>query len=121
MVVRLKNTIITSIEDTETKKLKLIKMVDKEDGASIELELPKALSDIFELKETVSIQIDSEPISKGEDARLYAEGTVFKTKHEDDMEVVGTLGGLRLVLVLDDPKPSQIKTFESQKIYISIT
>ncbi|MBD3405586.1 MAG: hypothetical protein GF411_05565 [Candidatus Lokiarchaeota archaeon] len=120
MAIRLNSSIVETIEDTETKKLKLIKIRDKEVDASIELELPKALSDTFQIKEEVSVVIDSEEIPKGESARLYGEGTIFKMKHEEPFEVVATLGGLRLIIEITKPKKSQTKAFEKHNFFIAI-
>ncbi|MHA1576356.1 MAG: hypothetical protein ACTSU3_03250 [Candidatus Thorarchaeota archaeon] len=120
MVIRLKDTVIESVDDTETRRLKLIKMTSKTDGAIITLELPEALCGTMSLGETVNVVIDSKEIVKGEDSKLYAEGTIFKKSDDDDLEIIGSIGGLRLVLTLTKATPSQKRTFDSDKFYIVI-
>ncbi|MFX0044712.1 MAG: hypothetical protein ACFE8Z_02580 [Candidatus Hermodarchaeota archaeon] len=120
MVVRLKNTIIESIEDTETRKLKVLNMVSKEEGARVVLELPEVLCDTMSPKDEVTIVIDSKPITRGPNAKLYAEGKVFRIKEDAGLEVVGAIGGLRLVLTISKPAASQRKTFDSDKFLLAI-
>ncbi len=120
MVIRLKDTVIESVDDTETRRLKLIKMASKTSGATITLELPEALSGTMSLGETVSVVIDSKEITKGEDSKLYVEGSVFKKSDTDGLEVVGSIGGLRLVLSMAKVTPAQTKTFDSEKFYLAI-
>ena len=120
MVIRIKDTVIESVEDTETRRLKLIKMSSKTDGATITLELPEALSGTMGLGENVSIVIDSKEIVKGEASKLYVEGTIFKKTEADNLEIIGSIGGLRLVLTLQKATPTQMKTFESEKFYMAI-
>ncbi len=120
MPVKLKSVVIDSIEETETKRLKLIKFSSKADGATVTLELPEALCETMKVKDTVDIVVDGNPILKGESARLYAEGTVFKSNLEDNLEVVGTIGGLKLVLKIAKPKPAQKKTFETEKFFLTL-
>ncbi len=120
MVIRLKDTVIESVDDTETRRLKLIKMSSKTDGAIITLELPEALSGTLGLGETVNVLIDSKEIVKGQDSKLYVEGSIFKKSDSDDLEIIGSIGGLRLVLTLAKATPSQIKTFDSDKFFMAI-
>jgi hypothetical protein len=120
MVIRLKDTVIESIDDTETRRLKLIKMSSKTDGATITLELPEALGGTMSSGETVSVTIDSKEIVTGESSKLYVEGTIFKKSDSDDFEIIGSVGGLRLVLMLAKATPSQKKTFDSEKFYMAI-
>ncbi|MFW9798874.1 MAG: hypothetical protein ACFFD9_00405 [Candidatus Thorarchaeota archaeon] len=120
MVVRLKNTIVDSVEDTETRKLRILKMICKEEGARVILELPEVLSDQMKAKDTVSMVIDSKPIPKGTNAKLYAEGKVFRISEDSGMEVVGTIGGLRLILTLSSPSTSQRNTFGSDRFFLAI-
>ncbi len=120
MVVRLKGTIVESVEDTETRKLKLLKMVCKEEGARVVLELPEVLSDQMKAKDAVLMIIDSKPISRGKNAKLYAEGKVFRINEDSGMEVVGTIGGLRLVLTLSNPSTSQKNTFSTDRFFLAI-
>ncbi|MHA1576727.1 MAG: hypothetical protein ACTSU3_05140 [Candidatus Thorarchaeota archaeon] len=120
MVIRLKDTVIESVDDTETRRLKLIKMTSKTDGATITLELPEALSGTLGLGETVNIVIDSKEIVKGEDSKLYIDGTIFKKSDNDGLEIIGSIGGLRLVLTMAKATPSQIKTFDSTRFYMAI-
>ncbi|MFQ5831909.1 MAG: hypothetical protein ACE5H4_04355 [Candidatus Thorarchaeota archaeon] len=120
MVVRLKNAIVESIEDTETRKLKLLKMVCKEERARVVLELPEVLSEQMKPKDAVSMVIDSKPISRGANAKLYAEGKVFRINEDSGMEIVGTIGGLRLVLTLSKPSTSQRNTFGTDKFFLAI-
>jgi len=120
MVIRIKDAVIESVDDTETRRLKLIKMTSKTDGAAITLELPEALSGTLCLGEIVNIVIDSKEIVKGEDSRLYVDGTIFKKSDNDGLEIIGSIGGLRLVLTMAKATPSQIKTFDSAKFYMVI-
>ncbi|MHA2423180.1 MAG: hypothetical protein ACXAEF_00185 [Candidatus Thorarchaeota archaeon] len=120
MPVKIKDATINSIEDTETKKLKILKMVSKTEGASLTIELPDALCDPFAVKDIVAVSIGSEELTRGEKSKLYAEGTVFKMNESDGLEVVGTIGGLRFVLNLSSPKPAQRKTFDSEKFFLSL-
>jgi len=120
MVIRLKDIVIESVDDTETRRLKLIKMSSKTDGATITLELPEALSGTMSSGETVSVTIDSKEIATGESSKLYVEGTVFKKSNMDDFEVIGSIGGLRLILTMAKATPTEIKTFDSEKFYMAI-
>ncbi len=120
MPLRIKDATITSIEDTETKKLKILKAISKEDGFSLSLELPDALCDPFNTKDAIIITIDSEEITRGEKAKLYAEGKVFKFDDSSDLSVVATFGGLRGVVQISSPKPAQRKIFESERIFLSL-
>jgi hypothetical protein len=118
--LRIKDAVITSIEDAETKRLKILKMSSKEMGANLTLEVPRVLSDPFTVKEGVSIVIDSDEITKGEKSSFYAEGTIFKIDDSENLSVVATFGGLRFVLELSSPKPSQRKIFDSEKIFLTL-
>ena len=120
MVVKLKDTVIESVDDTETRRLRLIKMSSKTDGATITLELPEALSGTMNAGETVSVTIDSKEITTGANSKLYVEGTIFKKVDKDNFEIIGSIGGLRLVLTLAKITPTQAKTFESEKFYMAI-
>lgn len=120
MVVRLKDTIIDSIDDTETRRLKLLSISSKSEGATISLELPEALSATLSVNEIVNVTIDSKPIVKGESAKLYVEGTVFKKSAEEGFQMVGSVGGLRLVLNLAKATASQIGTFGEEKFYMAL-
>jgi hypothetical protein len=120
MVIRLKDTVIESMDDTETRRLKLIKMSSKTDGATITLELPEALSGTLKLGEAVDIVIDSKEITKGEKSKLYVEGTLFKIADSEGLEIIGSIGGLRLVLAMTKATPTQIKTFDSSKFFMAI-
>jgi hypothetical protein len=120
MVIRLKDTVIDSVDDTETRRLKLIKMSSKTDGATITLELPEALSGTLNVGETVNVVIDSKEIVKGEDAKLYVEGSLFKKSDSSGFEIIGSIGGLRLVLTIAKATPTQAKTFDSTKFFMAI-
>ncbi|MFW9843879.1 MAG: hypothetical protein ACFFEV_04830 [Candidatus Thorarchaeota archaeon] len=120
MVIRLKDIVIESVDDTETRRLKLIKMTSKTEGATITLELPDALCGSMRSGETVSITIDSKEIATGESSKLYVEGTIFKKSDSGDFEIIGSIGGLRLVFTLAKATPSQIKTFDSERFYMAI-
>jgi hypothetical protein len=69
----------------------------------------------------VDIVLDEVPIATGEKTRLYAEGSVFKVSDEETYQVVGTIGGLRMVLSLSKPTPSQKKTFLSGHFYLALS
>jgi hypothetical protein len=120
MVIRLKDTVIESVDDTETRRLKLIKMSSKTDGATITLELPEALSGTLNLGEKVDVVIDSKEIVKGENSKLYVEGTLFKKSDSDGLDIIGSIGGLRLVLSIAKATPAQTKTFDSGKFFMVI-
>ncbi len=121
MVIRLKDVVIESVDDTETRRLKIIKMSSKTDGATITLELPEALSGTLRLGETVNVDIDSKEISKGENSKLYVEGNLFNKTENNGLEIIGSIGGLRLVLTLTKVTLAQTKTFDSSKFFVSIT
>ncbi|RLI51033.1 MAG: hypothetical protein DRO73_01250 [Candidatus Thorarchaeota archaeon] len=120
MVVRLKGALIEEISETETARLRSIRIGLKPEGAVLTLELPEALCDTFKTREDVNVIIDDKPIARGESARFYGEGRVFKVNREDNFEVIGTIGGLRLDLHLAKPTPSQKKTFDSERFFIAI-
>jgi hypothetical protein len=120
MVVRFKNTKIDSVEETETRRLKLLKISSKSDGATISVELPDALCASMSTDQTVDVVIDSKPIPKGDSARLYVEGSVFEKAEENGLQVVGSIGGLRLVLNLNKVTAAQSKTFDSDKFYMTL-
>lgn len=120
MVIRLKDAVIDSVEETETRRLKLLKVSSKSEGATFTLELPDALCDTLNTNDSISVVIDSKPIPKGEQAKLYVEGGVFKKNVKDDLEVIGSVGGLRLILSIGKPTPSQIGTFSSDKFLLAI-
>lgn len=120
MVIRLKDAAIEQIEDTDTKRLKLLRITSKEHGAIINLELPEALSSSFSVKNLVDVIIDSKPIPRGEKAQFYAEGSVFRLEIDKELEMVGTIGGLRLQLSLSKLTPAKKKTFDSNEFFIAI-
>jgi hypothetical protein len=121
MVIRIKGGLIDQIEDTETKRLKLMKISSKKDKIALTLELPDALCSAFESQDTVDIEIDSKPLLKGEKGKLYLEGEVFRIIDNTDFEVIGTLGGLRLTISVGNPTPAKKKVFESDRIFLMIT
>lgn len=120
MVIRFKDTNIDSIEDTETRRLKIIKISSKGEGVTLSLELPEALCGALAVGDTVGITIDSKPIPTGESSKIYVEGNVFKRLEKEGLEVVGSIGGLRLVLNLVKSTPSQNSTFDSEKFYMTL-
>ena len=120
MVIRLKNATVDSIEDTETKRLKVVRMIAKEEGARISLELPEVLSGTIKLRDEVTVIFDSKPIARGENAKLYAEGKVFRIRDENGIEVTGTVGGLRMTLDLSNPTAAQRKTFDQNSFLVAI-
>lgn len=120
MVIRLKDTVIDSIEDTETRRLKLIKMSSKSEGAVLTLELPEALCGSISEGDAVSIVIDSKEIVKGNESKLYLEGSVFKKNEKEGLEITGSIGGLRLVINLSKATPSQASSFDSDKFFLAV-
>ncbi len=120
MVIRIKGATIDAIEATETKRLKNVKISSKEAGISLTLDLPDALSGGFSVKETVEVIIDSNEIAKGEKARLYAEGSIFRIKTGEPFQVIGTIGGLRVEIKIDAATPAKKRTFESDGFYLAI-
>ncbi|MHA1951288.1 MAG: hypothetical protein ACXAAO_10590 [Candidatus Thorarchaeota archaeon] len=121
MVIRIKNAVIDSVEETETRRLKLLKVSSKSDGVSLTLELPDALCDALSTNDSISVVIDSKPILKGAQSKLYVEGGVFKKIVTDSLEIIGSIGGLRLVLSVAKPTPNQNSTFSSEKFFLAIT
>ena len=121
MVVRIKGGVIDQIEDTETKYLKLLKISSQIEKSSLTLEIPEVLCSTFASQDNVDIKIDSKPILKGEKAKLYMEGTVFRIKDNAEMEITGTLGGLKLTIAIGNPTPAKRKTFETDKLFLTIT
>jgi hypothetical protein len=120
MVIRLKNAVIDSVEETETRRLKLLKVSSKSEGATFTLELPEALCDALNTNDAISVVIDSKPIPRGEKAKLYVEGGVFKKNVKDGLELIGSIGGLRLILSIGKPSPNQSGTFSSDKFFLAI-
>jgi hypothetical protein len=120
MVIRLKTAIINSVEETETRRLKLLKVSSKSDGATLTLELPDALCDTLNTNDSITVIIDSKPIPKGEQAKLYVESGVFKKMEKNGLEVIGSVGGLRLVFTLEKATPSQSSIFNTEKFFLAI-
>ncbi|MFW9793347.1 MAG: hypothetical protein ACFFEE_03505 [Candidatus Thorarchaeota archaeon] len=116
----MKDAVIDSVEETETRRLKLLKVSSKSDNATLTIELPDALCDSLKTNDSISVVIDSKPITKGDQAKLYIEGSVFKRMGKDDLEIVGSIGGLRLVLSVAKATPSQSNTFSSDKFFLAI-
>ena len=108
------------MEETETRRLKLLRVSSKTDGATISVELPDALCASMSANQTVDVVIDSKPIAKGDSAKLYLEGTVFKKTEENGLQIVGSIGGLRLVLNLSKVTAVQSKTFDSDRFYMAL-
>ena len=120
MVIRLKDTVIDTIEDTETRRLKIIKISSKSEGANLTLELPEALCESMNAGESVSIVIDSKEIIKGKDSKLYLEGSVFKRSDKEGLEVTGSIGGLKLVVNLAKATASQASSFDGDKFFLAV-
>ena len=120
MVIRLKDAVIDSVEETETRRLKLLKVSSKSESATLTLELPDALCDTLNTNDAITVVIDSKPITKGEQAKLYVESSVFKKLEKNGLEVIGSVGGLRLVLTLSKVTPSQSNIFNSENFFLAI-
>jgi hypothetical protein len=120
MGIKLKDAVIDLIDDTETKRLKLVRITSKIDGATLTMELPEALCERLSVKEHVDVTLDSKPIPKGEEAKLYAEGTLLRVVEGKALEIMGSIGGLRVELKVTKPTPSQSKTFASSIFYLMI-
>jgi hypothetical protein len=120
MVIQLKSAVIDSIDETETRRLKLLKVSSKSDSATLTLELPDALCDALKANDSITVVIDSKPITKGEKAKLYVESSVFKKQEKNGLEVIGSVGGLRLVFTLGKATPSQSNVFSSKKFFLAI-
>ena len=121
MAIRIKGVKVQSVENTETKRLKIVKLDSKSDGITLVLEVPEALCAKIEDSKTLDGVIDSKPKTRGEKSLLYMEGTVFKQKDEKEFEVVATMGGLRLVIVLRKATPAKKKTFDSETIFLALS
>ncbi len=120
MVIRIKDAKINSIEDSETKRLRVITLDSKADGVSLTLEVPEALSTKIEESKTLDVVIDSKPIVRGPKALLYLEGKVFRKHDDKEFEAVATMGGLRLVVKMKKAAPTKKKTFDSETIFLSL-
>ncbi|TFG26234.1 hypothetical protein EU528_14740 [Candidatus Thorarchaeota archaeon] len=120
MVVRLTKTIIESIDDTDTKRLKLIRIVSKDEGAVITLELPEVLCETLKANDAVAVTMDKKEMKKGEKSKLYMEGKVFRTSEGDDLNVIATAGGLRLTVSISKPTAAQKTTFDTDKLFFVI-
>ena len=120
MVIRLKDTVIDSIEDTETRRLKIIKISSKSEEANLTLELPEALCESMNTGDSVSIIIDSKEIVKGKDSKLYLEGNIFKKSNNEGLEVTGSIGGLRLVVKLAKATTNQASSFDGDKFFLAV-
>jgi hypothetical protein len=121
LAVRIKGALLASIDDTETRRLKLLKLTSKTEGATLSLELPEALCGGFAARDTVNIVIDSKPIAKGAKAKLYMEGSVFRISENGGFEVVGTIGGLRMILALTTITPTKKKIFDTGRFFIQLS
>lgn len=121
MGIKLKDAVIDLIDDTETKRLKLVRITSKIDGATLTIELPEALCERISVKDRVDVTLDSKPIPKGEEAKLYAEGTLLRMVEGKALEIMGSVGGLRVELKVTKPTPSQSKTFASSVFYLMIS
>jgi hypothetical protein len=121
MGIKLKDAVIDLIDDTETKRLKLVRITSKIDGATLTTELPEALCERLKVKDRVDVTLDSKPIPKGEEAKLYAEGTLLRVVEGKALEILGSVGGLRVELKVTKPTPSQSKTFTSGTFYLMIS
>ena len=121
MAIKLKDAIIDLIDDTETKRLKLVRITSKVDGATLTIELPEALCEKLNVKDRVDVTIDSKPIPKGEEAKLYTESTLFRMVEGKALEILGSIGGLRVELRITKPTPSQSRTFASSTFYLMIS
>ncbi len=120
LVIRLKDAVIDSVEETETRRLKILKVSSKSDNATLTLELPDALCDTLNTNDSITVVIDSKPIVKGEQAKLYVESSVFKKLEKNGLEVIGSVGGLRLVFTLGKTTPSQSNIFSSERFFLAI-
>lgn len=120
MVIRIKGANIDTVEETDTRRLMSVKISSKEAGFSMTMDLPDALSSSFQPKDSVDVIIDSEPISQGERARLHVESQIFKIKSGENMEIIGSVGGLRIEIILKKTTPARKKTFESEKFYLAM-
>jgi hypothetical protein len=120
MVVRIKEAVIETIEDTDTRRLKLLRIVSKATGEILVIELPEALCSDFSVRGTVNIVFDSKPIATGAKSKLYAEGIVYKIIDDKDFEVIGTIGGLRFVLTMPKTTPAKKKTFETGDVFLAL-
>ena len=120
MVVRLKNGIIDSIEETENKRLRIVKISSKDEGIKLTLEIPEALSETLDKRKSIDAILDSKKIVRSKLATLYMEGTIFNIEKNDGIQVIGTVGGLRLEISIPKPTPAQNKTFGPGKLYLMI-
>ena len=120
MVIRIKDAKISSIDESETKRLRVVKLESKADGVSLTLEVPEALSTKIEESNTLDVVIDSKPITRGPKALLYLEGKVFRQHDNKEFEAVATMGGLRLVVKMIKATPAKKKTFDSETVYLSL-
>jgi len=121
MVIRLKNATIDAIEDTETKRLKLLRIVSKAEGAKLTLELPEALCEKMNVRDDIVVIVDSKPIARGDKSKLYAEGDIFKIEGNGNLEMVGAIGGLKVVLTLANPTPAKKKMFAADRFYLMLS
>jgi hypothetical protein len=120
MAIRIKGSKLDSIEETETKGLMVLTITEKSEGLRIALELPEALASQFRPKEKLDVVVDDSPISNGDEARFYAEGSVFKARLDENVEVVGTFGGFRLVLEMDKVTAAKERIFSADRIYMAL-
>lgn len=120
MVVRLKNGTIDAIEETENKRLRIVKISSKDKGIKLTLEIPDALCETLDKRKSIDVILDSKKIVRSKLATLYLDGTIFNIAKNDGIEVVGTIGGLRLEVSIPKPTPAQNKTFGSGKLYLMI-
>ncbi len=120
MVVILKDVTVESINETEVKKLKIIRGVSNSVGVRFSLELPEVFSSRLRVGENIEIHIDKAPIPAGDRAKIHGEGTVFRIKGENPFELIATVGGLRLILTAPQFTESERSTFEGGRFYFAL-
>ena len=121
MVVKLENAKIESMEETETKNLRLLEISSREGKAKLTLELPEVLCETLDSEEPVDVHFSPRETKRGSQSSIYAKGTIFKMKGNEDLRVVGSIGGLRMVLSIKGASSTERRSFESEEFYIAIS
>ncbi|MFO7837176.1 MAG: hypothetical protein R6V83_11005 [Candidatus Thorarchaeota archaeon] len=121
MVVKLENAVIESMEETETKNLRLLEITSEGGNARLSLELPEVLCETLDQEKPIDVHISPRETKKGSRSNIYAKGTIFKLEDEEELRVVGSIGGLRLVVSIEDASSTEKRSFESGEFYIAIS
>ncbi len=112
--------VVESIDETETRRLKRIKIVSRDGGMTVLMELPEALCESIGENQEIEVTIETDGSADAEGTRLYVRGTVFRRKGTHTNEIVGSVGGLRVILIFAEPIPFMTEILEKGVFYLAI-